>query len=188
MQRTETNSVRAERPDPDHRDPPRRPGNWTIIDTGAVRGDRARAGSAARHASPSPCGRRSAICPPNLALVRARMADASDRIAALRGNVDTAENTLNMIQAGLAQGINSQLEFLDAQNGVLGTRVRPARRGTGHEPRARRIRPPHRPLPPVRHRRTRRRHPAPPASEPLFHHSPASGRHPELRALGGASC
>ena len=51
--------------------------------------------------------------------MRARLADAASTVAVLRGNVDIAQNTLNIIQAGVAQGINSQLEFLDAQNGIL---------------------------------------------------------------------
>ena len=60
--------------------------------------------------------------PADLSVVRARLVDAASTSAALRGSVDTAQNTLNIINAGVTQGINSQLEFLDAQGGLYGLR------------------------------------------------------------------
>ena len=37
--------------------------------------------------------------------------------------MNTAQDTLNIVQSGVAQGINSQIEFLDAQGGVLTIRT-----------------------------------------------------------------
>lgn len=101
-----------------------RPGiqeDWTIIDTGTVRGA-VRSREAARDLLSISLARLERNVPSDLAVVRARLDDARGTIAALSGNVDTAQNTLNIIQAGVAQGINSQLEFLDAQGGVLSIR------------------------------------------------------------------
>ena len=61
--------------------------------------------------------------PGELAGVRAAVDSNAATLAALRGNVDTAQNTLNIINSGVAQGINSQLEFLDAQNGLISTQL-----------------------------------------------------------------
>ena len=121
VQRTETNSVRQSDQTQTTEIRPGVRGNWTIIDTGAVRGT-VRGLEAQRDVLSIALRQAKCNLPSSLALVHARMADAANKIAALRGNVGTAENTLDMIQAGLAQGINSQLEFLDAQNGVLGAR------------------------------------------------------------------
>ncbi len=101
-----------------------RPGilaNWTIIDTGTVRGA-VRGREAARDLLAIGLARLERDIPADLAVVRARLADAAATSAALRGSVGTARNTLNMIQSGVAQGINSQLEFLDARDGVLNVR------------------------------------------------------------------
>ena len=101
-----------------------RPGiqeDWNVIDTGTVRGGVSRT-EATRDLFAISLARLERTIPADLSVVRARLADAASTVAALRGSVDTAQNTLNIIQAGVAQGINSQLEFLDAQNGVLNIR------------------------------------------------------------------
>ena len=101
-----------------------RPGiqeDWNIIDTGNVRGN-VRLQESTRDIAAISVATLERNIPADLAVVRARITDAASTVAALRGNVDTAQNTLNIIQAGVAQGINSQLEFLDAQNGVFGIR------------------------------------------------------------------
>lgn len=122
VQRNQTNAVRASDETQTSEIRPGVRANWTIIDTGQVRGT-VRALQAQRDEISIALQQAERDLPGNLALVRARMRGAADRIATLRGNVDTAENTLNMIQGGLAQGLNSQLEFLDAQNGVVGSRA-----------------------------------------------------------------
>lgn len=96
-------------------------GTWTIIDTGTVRGA-VRGREAARDLLSINLARLERDIPADLSVVRARLADAASTSAALRGSVGTAQNTLNIIQSGVAQGINSQLEFLDAQGGVLNLR------------------------------------------------------------------
>ena len=101
-----------------------RPGadeNWTIIDTGIVRGD-VRTHEVIRDLFAINLARLERDIPADLSVVRARLADAASTTAALRGSVDTAQNTLNIIEAGVSQGINSQLEFLDAQGGLYGLR------------------------------------------------------------------
>ena len=122
VQRNDTNSVRQS---DETQVTEIRPGireDWAVIDTGLVRGG-VRTIQAQSDAISIAVQQAERDLPANLALVHARMAGAADKIAVLRGNVDTAENTLNMVQAGLAQGLDSELEFLDAQNGVLGTRA-----------------------------------------------------------------
>ena len=121
VQRTDTNSTRS---NDQTQTTEIRPGvteNWTIIDTGAVRGA-VRAAEADRDIFNIALQRAERDLPSDLARIRSRMAGAAERIDALRGNVATADNTLTMIQNGLAQGINSEIEILDAQNGVLGSR------------------------------------------------------------------
>ena len=102
-----------------------RPGvdeNWTIIDTGAVRGDVLNRRDL-RDILAIDLARLERAIPADLAVVRARLTDATSTISALRGSVDTAHQTLEIIQAGEAQGINSQLEFLDAQSGFFQLRA-----------------------------------------------------------------
>ena len=102
-----------------------RPGideNWTIIDTGNVRGD-VRNHQDTRDILALSLARLERAVPADLAVVRARLTDATSTTAALQGSVDTARRTLDIIQAGEAQGINSQLEFLDAQGGVFQLRA-----------------------------------------------------------------
>ena len=102
-----------------------RPGvreDWTVIDTGAIRGT-VRAQEAQRDAVTIALQQAERNVPSDLVRVRAQMTDAANKITALRNNVGTAENTLNLIQTNLAQGIASQFEALDAENGVLGARA-----------------------------------------------------------------
>ena len=96
-------------------------GSWNIIDTGTVRGA-VRSQEAARDLLTISLARLERDIPSDLSIVRARLADAASTSAALSGSVGTAQNTLNIIRSGIAQGINSQLEFLDAQSGVLSIR------------------------------------------------------------------
>ncbi len=122
VQRTDSNSVRQS---DETQVTEVRPGvqeSWTIVDTGQVRGT-VRALEARRNEISVSLQAAERNLPSDFALVRAQITDAADKIAALRGNVDVAENTLTLVQGGLAQGINSQLEFFDAQSGVLGTRI-----------------------------------------------------------------
>ena len=96
-------------------------GSWNIIDTGTVRGA-VRGQEANRDLVSISLARLERDIPAELANVRARLTDAASTSAALQGSVGTAQNTLNIIQSGVAQGINSQLEFLDAQSSVLSIR------------------------------------------------------------------
>ncbi len=97
-------------------------GDWNIIDTGAVRGEAQRI-DASRAETEVLLQRAERNIPGELAGVRASLEQSAATLAALRGNVEVAQNTLNTINAGVAQGINSQLEFLDAQSGVLNTQL-----------------------------------------------------------------
>ena len=121
VQRTGTNSTRESDQTQTSEIRPGVSGSWTVIDTGAVRGT-VRTIEAQRDTIEVALQQAERNLPSDLALVRARMADAANRIAALRSNIGIAESTLNTVQAGIAQGVNSQIELLDAQNGVLGTR------------------------------------------------------------------
>ncbi len=102
-----------------------RPGlreDWNVIDTGTVRGE-ARRLDAVRAEVEVNLQRLERNIPGELAGVRATLESAAADLAVLGGNVETAQNTLNIINSGVAQGINSQFEFLDAQSGVLGTQL-----------------------------------------------------------------
>lgn len=93
-------------------------GNWVVIDPGTTRGA-VRSQTAARDLVTINLRRLETNLPADLANVHTRLADAAARLAALRGNVDAAQDTLNIIQGGVAQGINSQTEFLFAQTDLL---------------------------------------------------------------------
>lgn len=97
-------------------------GSWMVIDTGATRGA-VRTQEAQRDTVAIGLQQLERSLPAQLATVHARLADAAARLAALQGNVQAAQDTLNIIQGGLAQGINSQTEFLFAQNDLLNVRT-----------------------------------------------------------------
>ena len=97
-------------------------GDWTIIDTGTVRGEAQRI-DATRAETEVLLQRAERNIPGELAGVRALLDRSAATLETLQGNVDVAQNTLNIINAGVAQGINSQLEFLDAQSGFLETQL-----------------------------------------------------------------
>lgn len=102
-----------------------RPGvreDWVVIDTGLVRGE-ARRLDAVRAELQVGLQRLERDIPGELAGVRASVDASAATLRTLRGNVAVAQNTLNIINAGVAQGLNSQIEFLDAQTGVLNTRL-----------------------------------------------------------------
>ena len=102
-----------------------RPGvreDWNIVDTGTVRGE-ARRVDAGRAETEVLLQRLERNVPGELAGVCAILEQGAATLAALGGNVEVAQNTLNIINAGVAQGINSQFEFLDAQSGVLNTQL-----------------------------------------------------------------
>ncbi len=122
LQRTDTTtSTRTSDQDQTTEIRPGVQGNWTIIDTGAVRGA-VRGAEAGRDELGISLRQAERDLPSNLAQVRARMRGAEGRIHALASNVGTAENTLNLIQNGVTQGLNSEIEVVDAQNGVIGSR------------------------------------------------------------------
>ncbi len=102
-----------------------RPGvreDWTVIDTGTIRGESRRIDAVVAELAVG-LARLERNIPSELAGVRATVDGGAATLAVLRGNVEIAQNTLNTINAGVAQGLNSQLEFLDAQNGLLSTRL-----------------------------------------------------------------
>ena len=115
------NSVR---PEDDTEQTEIRPGvqeNWNIIDTGSVLGGvrqyralRDLLGITLRHLEED--------IPGELSQVSVQLASAAKKEELLEANVGTSADTLRMIESGVAHGTNSQLEFLDAQNGVLATR------------------------------------------------------------------
>ncbi len=97
-------------------------GDWTVIDTGTVRGQVNQL-DATRTQIAVGLQRLERNIPGELAAVRAVVNANAATLHTLQGNVATAQNTLNIINSGVAQGINSQLEFLDAQIGLLSTRL-----------------------------------------------------------------
>ena len=97
-------------------------GDWTVIDTGNVQGEAHRL-DAVRGELEVGLQRLERSVPGELAGIRATINSNAESLKTLRGNVDVAQNTLNIITAGVAQGVNSQLEFLDAQSGLLNTRL-----------------------------------------------------------------
>ena len=122
LQRTDsTNSTRTSDQTQTSEIRPGVQGSWTIIDTGAVRGA-VRGAQAARDEIGIALRQVERDLPSNLAQVRARMRDATARIDALENNIGTAENTLTLIRNGVNQGLNSEIEVVDAQNGVIGSR------------------------------------------------------------------
>ncbi len=102
-----------------------RPGarvDWAIIDTGTVLGSTRQYGAlvevigATLHRMEESVGA-------DLATVHGQAEAAAQAVALLNANIAVAQDTLNIIQTGVAQGVNSQLEFLDAQNSVFATRL-----------------------------------------------------------------
>jgi outer membrane protein TolC len=96
--------------------------DWNVIDTGIVRGGVHRVESQ-RDALAIALHQMEADIPGQLEQVRAQAVSAIRERDLFQSNVATATDTFNMIAAGVAQGTNNQLEFLDAQNGVLATRA-----------------------------------------------------------------
>ena len=102
-----------------------RPGvraDWAIIDTGTVLGA-TREYDAMREAIGATLHRMEESVGTDLATVHGQADAATEAVAVLSGNIAIAQDTLNIIQAGVAQGLNSQLEALDAQNSVYTTRL-----------------------------------------------------------------
>ena len=97
-------------------------GSWVVVDTGGTTGT-VRIQESQRDTLAIGLRQLESNLPSEIATVHARFADAAGRIAALAGNVDAAQDTLNIIQGGLAQGINSQTEFLYAQTEFANVRV-----------------------------------------------------------------
>jgi outer membrane protein TolC len=97
-------------------------GNWTVIDTGAIRGQ-VQGFTSTRAVLGEQLRKLELAVPADLATLRGQVDAASEGLKVLQANVATAQDTLNIIQAGVAQGVNSQLEFLDAQNGVFSTQL-----------------------------------------------------------------
>ena len=97
-------------------------GEWTVIDTGTIRGQTQQF-DALRAAVGNQLHNLELTIPGDLATVRAQADAARASMEELQSNVAISQDTLNIIQAGVAQGLNSQLEFLDAQNGVFDTRL-----------------------------------------------------------------
>jgi outer membrane protein TolC len=96
--------------------------DWNVIDTGIVRGGVRRVESQ-RDALAIALHQMEEDVPGQLEMVRAQVASAASERDLYQSNVGTATDTFNMIAAGVSQGTNSQLEFLDAQDGVLAART-----------------------------------------------------------------
>ena len=97
-------------------------GNWVIIDPGTTRGA-VHAQEATRDIVAISLHRMEINLPSEIANVHARLVDAAGRIAALTGNIAAAQDTLNIVQGNVAQGLNSQTDFLFAQNDLLTVRT-----------------------------------------------------------------
>ncbi len=95
---------------------------WNIIDTGAVRGG-VRQLESLRDAISIQVQQLERNIPSELASVRARFDDAAKKRDLFTSNVAISGDTLKLIESGVTQGTNSQLEFLDAESGVLSTRL-----------------------------------------------------------------
>jgi outer membrane protein TolC len=96
--------------------------DWSVVDTGIVRGGVHRLESQ-RDALAIALHQMEADIPGQLEQVRAQAASGARERDLFQSNVATATDTFSMIAAGVAQGINNQLEFLDAQNGILAARA-----------------------------------------------------------------
>jgi outer membrane protein TolC len=92
--------------------------DWTVIDTGAVRGNVRRI-EALRDASAIALRQAERDIPSELALVRAQLTSAAKQSELFASNVAIAQDTQSMTEASLKQGTLSQLDFLNAQQGVL---------------------------------------------------------------------
>jgi outer membrane protein TolC len=98
-----------------------RPGireNWIVIDTGAVRGAVRRI-EALRDATAIALRQAERDIPSELALVRAQLTSAGKQSDLFASNVAIAQDTQSMTEASVKQGTLSQLDFLNAQQGVL---------------------------------------------------------------------
>jgi outer membrane protein TolC len=96
--------------------------DWNVIDTGNISGGAHRQ-DALRDALKIALGQLEHHISGDLAAVRSRFDFASKERDLFAANVGIASDTLHQIDSGVAQGTNSQLEFLDAQTSVLSTRV-----------------------------------------------------------------
>jgi outer membrane protein TolC len=115
----------AQRPGDNTQTSEARPGireNWAVIDTGAVRGDVRRI-EALRDASAIALRQAERNIPSELALVRAQLTSAGKQSELFASNVAIAQDTQTMTEASVKQGTLSQLDFLNAQQGVLGAKI-----------------------------------------------------------------
>ena len=101
-----------------------RPGaryDWTVIDFGNVRGT-AQLTDRTRESVEINLHRLEQNLPGDLSQLRAASESAAATVRALRDNLAAAQDTLNIVTATVAQGTGSQLEFDNAQTGLLATR------------------------------------------------------------------
>ncbi len=115
----------AVRPSDDTQQTEIRPGvreDWNIIDTGAVQGS-AQQLDRLREAVAISLQHLEQDIPGELAAIRAQADRAAKQRELFQANVDLSASTLQIVQSGVTQGTNSQLEFLDAETSVLSTRI-----------------------------------------------------------------
>ena len=101
-----------------------RPGgqySWNVIDTGLVSGT-AQLIDRTREQLEASLVRLEQDIPRNLARLRAQLDDAAATIKATTENLTAAQDTLNIVTASVAQGTDSQLDFENAETGLLSTR------------------------------------------------------------------
>jgi outer membrane protein TolC len=96
--------------------------DWNVIDTGTVRGNVRRLQSL-RAALAASLHSLEQNIPSDLDLVRAAYTNAAKQRDLYEANLGISADTLDMIKSGIAQGIDSQLEFLDSETAVLNTRL-----------------------------------------------------------------
>lgn len=111
----------AQRPGDNTQTTEARPGireDWAVIDTGAVLGNVRRI-EALRDASAIALRQAERDIPSELALVRAQLTSAGKQSDLFASNVAIAQDTQSMTEASVKQGTLSQLDFLNAQQGVL---------------------------------------------------------------------
>jgi outer membrane protein TolC len=96
--------------------------DWSVIDTGTVRGAVGQL-EKTRDAVAISVHHLEADIPSELDLVRAEFASGARERELYETNVGISADTMNMIQSGVAQGTDSQLDFLQAQTSVVATRA-----------------------------------------------------------------
>lgn len=95
---------------------------WDVIDTGAIQGSAQRV-DRLRETLETSLRRLEQNIPRDLSLLRAQTVNLTAQAAALEGGVATAGDTLKLVSDAVRGGSSSQLDVIDAENGVLNSQL-----------------------------------------------------------------